>query len=160
VSTIISIKDASLQLKISEQRARTLCRQGKIAAEKIGSTWIVDQESVNKYKRISSYRVAEDHLSYSLNIQEQQKPIALSFFSGAMGLDLGIEKAGFNIRLACEVDKFCRQTITLNRPNIALLGDINDYEPDDILKAARLTSQDDIDLIIRHLRKLYKACSA
>jgi DNA (cytosine-5)-methyltransferase 1 len=148
VGTIISIKDASLQLKISEQRARTLCRQGKIAAEKIGSTWIVDQESVNKYKRISSYRVAEDHLSYSLNIQEQQKPIALSFFSGAMGLDLGIEKAGFNIRLACEVDRFCRQTIALNKPNAALLGDINNYEPDDILKAARLTSQDDIDLIV------------
>ena len=30
------------------------------------------------------------------------------FFSGAMGLDLGIEKAGFEIRLACESDKYCR----------------------------------------------------
>ncbi len=148
MSTNISIKDASLQLQISEQRVRTLCRQGKITAEKIGSTWIVAQESLNKYGRLSSYRVAEDRLSYNLNIQEQQKPIALSFFSGAMGLDLGIEKAGFNIRLACEVDKFCRQTITLNRPNTALLGDINNYEPDDILKAARLTRQDDIDLIV------------
>jgi DNA (cytosine-5)-methyltransferase 1 len=148
VGTNISIKDASLQLKISEQRVRTLCRQGKITAEKIGNTWIVDRESLNRYQRISSYRVAEVTLSYNLNIQEQQKPIALSFFSGAMGLDLGIEKAGFNIRLACEVDKFCRQTIALNRPNTALLGDINNYEPDDILKAARLTSQDDIDLIV------------
>jgi DNA (cytosine-5)-methyltransferase 1 len=148
VSTIISIKETSLQLKISEQRVRTLCRQGKIAAEKIGNTWIVDRESLNQYKQLSSYKVAEDRLSYNLNIQEQQKPIALSFFSGAMGLDLGIEKAGFNIRLACEVDKFCRQTIAVNRPNTALLGDINNYEPDDILEAARLTSQDDIDLIV------------
>jgi DNA (cytosine-5)-methyltransferase 1 len=148
VSTIISIKDASLQLKISEQRVRILCRQGKITAEKIGSTWIVDQQSLNKYGRLSSHRVAEDRLSHNLNIQEQQKPIALSFFSGAMGLDLGIEKAGFNIRLACEVDRFCRQTIALNKPNTALLGDINNYKPDDILKAARLTSQDDIDLIV------------
>jgi DNA (cytosine-5)-methyltransferase 1 len=148
VGTIISIKDASLQLKISEQRVRTLCRQGKITAEKIGSTWVVDQKSLNQYQRVSSYRVAEDRFSHNLNIQEQQKPIALSFFSGAMGLDLGIEKAGFNIRLACEVDKFCRQTIALNRPNTALLGDINNYEPDDILEAARLTSQDDIDLIV------------
>jgi DNA (cytosine-5)-methyltransferase 1 len=148
VSTVISIKDASLQLKVSEQRVRTLCRQGKITAEKIGSTWIVNRESLDKYGRLSSYRVAEDRLSYNLDIREQQNPIALSFFSGAMGLDLGIEKAGFNIRLACEVDRFCRQTIALNRPNTALLGDINNYQPDDILKAARLTSQDDIDLIV------------
>jgi DNA (cytosine-5)-methyltransferase 1 len=148
VSTNISIKDASLQHKISEQRVRTLCRQGKITAEKIGNTWIIERKSLNKYKLLSAHRVAEDRPSYHANIQEQQKPIALSFFSGAMGLDLGIEKAGFNIRLACEVDKFCRQTIALNRPNTALLGDINNYEPDDILKAARLTRQDDIDLII------------
>ncbi|AFZ34431.1 DNA-cytosine methyltransferase [Stanieria cyanosphaera PCC 7437] len=148
MSTYISIKDASLQLKISEQQVRTLCRQGKIIAEKIGNTWIVDQKSLNKYGLLSAHRVAEDRPSYNVNIQEQQKPIALSFFSGAMGLDLGIEKAGFNIRLACEVDKFCRQTITINRPNTALLGDINNYEPDDVLKAARLTSQDDIDLIV------------
>lgn len=148
MSTNISIKDASLQLKISEQRVRTLCRQGKITAEKIGNTWIIEQKSLNRYELLSAHRIAEDRPLYHVNIQEQQKPIALSFFSGAMGLDLGIEKAGFNIRLACEVDKFCRQTITLNRPNTALLGDINNYEPDDILKAARLTSQDDIDLII------------
>jgi DNA (cytosine-5)-methyltransferase 1 len=148
MSTNISIKDASLQLKISQQQVRTLCRQGKITAEKIGNTWIVDRKSLNKYGLLSARRVSEDRQSYNLNIQEQQKPIALSFFSGAMGLDLGIEKAGFNIRLACEVDKFCRQTITLNRPNTALLGDINNYEPDDILKAAKLTSQNDIDLIV------------
>ncbi len=147
MSTNISIKDASLQLKISEQRVRTLCRQGKITAEKISNTWIVNQESLNKYALLSGHRVVEDYPSNNL-IKEQQKPIALSFFSGAMGLDLGIEKAGFNIRLACEVDKFCRQTIALNRPNTALLGDINNYKPENILQAARLTSYDDIDLIV------------
>jgi DNA (cytosine-5)-methyltransferase 1 len=148
IGTLVSIKDASLQLKISEQRVRTLCRQGKITAEKIGSTWIVNRESLNKYKQLSSDRVAENHSLYNFSIKEKQKPIALSFFSGAMGMDLGIEQAGFNIRLACEVDKYCRQTIALNKPNTALLGDINNYQPVDILKAARLTSQDDIDLIV------------
>jgi len=72
----------------------------------------------------------------------------LSFFSGAMGLDLGIEKAGFDIRLACEVDKYCRQTIELNRPNTALLSDINNYQAKDILEEAKLTTNDDIDLIM------------
>nr|WP_279496620.1 DNA cytosine methyltransferase [Aeromonas veronii] len=92
----------------------------------------------------------------------KKKPIALSFFSGAMGLDLGIEKAGFNIRLACEVDKYCRQTINLNRPNAALLGDINNYTPQDILAAAQLTESDEIDLIMggHHAKLLVQQVSA
>ena len=147
MGTNISIKDASSQLAISEQQVRTLCRKGKVTAEKIGNTWIIDRESVNKYGLLSSRRVADNHAVYNINCKDK-RPIALSFFSGAMGLDIGIEKAGFNVRLACEVDKFCRQTIALNKPNTALLGDINDYEPDDILKAAKLSKDDDIDLII------------
>ena len=147
MGTNISIKNASLQLAISEQQVRTLCRKGKVTAEKIGNTWIIDRDSLNKYGLLSSRRVADNHAVYNIN-NKDKRPIALSFFSGAMGLDIGIEKAGFNVRLACEVDKFCRQTIALNKPNTALLGDINDYEPDDILKAAKLSKDDDIDLII------------
>lgn len=30
---------------------------------------------------------------------------AISLFSGAMGLDLGIERAGFDIRVCVEMDK-------------------------------------------------------
>jgi len=77
-----------------------------------------------------------------------KKPVALSFFSGAMGLDLGIEKAGFDIRLACEVDKFCRQTIALNKPDTALLNDINEYSAYDVRTAAGLSEDDEIDLIM------------
>jgi DNA (cytosine-5)-methyltransferase 1 len=79
---------------------------------------------------------------------KNQKPIALSFFSGAMGLDLGIEKSGFDILLACETDLFCQQTIAINRPEVSLLGDINDYFVADILNAANLTKHDSIDLVI------------
>ena len=46
---------------------------------------------------------------------------ALSFFSGAMGLDLGLEKAGIEINLACESEKFIRDTIKLNKPNLKVL---------------------------------------
>jgi len=38
-------------------------------------------------------------------------PKVLSFFSGAMGLDIGMEMAGFKTLLACEVDKSSRETI-------------------------------------------------
>ncbi len=79
---------------------------------------------------------------------KERKPIALSFFSGAMGLDLGIEKAGFDILLACESDRFCQQTIAINRPNVALLEDINNYSAEDILNAANLSQNNSIDLIM------------
>lgn len=42
----------------------------------------------------------------------------------------------------------CRQTITLNKPNTALIGDINSYSADDILTYAGFTRSNDIDLII------------
>ena len=38
----------------------------------------------------------------------------ISLFSGAMGLDLGIEKAGFDIRVCVEMDKWAAQTIRNN----------------------------------------------
>jgi DNA (cytosine-5)-methyltransferase 1 len=142
----VNVKGASLQLGVSVQRIRTLCRNESILSEKIGNTWIIDQASITLYGLKTAHNVAKDHPAY--NPGNKGKPIALSFFSGAMGLDLGIERAGFDIRLACEIDKFCRQTITLNRGDTALLGDINDYQASDILKAAKLTKQDDIDLIM------------
>ncbi len=76
------------------------------------------------------------------------KLIALSFFSGAMGFDLGIEKAGFEIKLCCEKDKYCSQTIKLNKPNIALIGDICEYSAQDVRTAAGLTKDREIDLVV------------
>lgn len=46
-----------------------------------------------------------------------------SFFTGAMGLDLGLEQAGLHVTLANEIDpSFCR-TIRLNRPDLDLIED-------------------------------------
>nr|WP_263858647.1 DNA cytosine methyltransferase [Shewanella algae] len=101
---------------------------------------------MSKYQENSESFEVKDHACNITTIEK--KPIALSFFSGAMGLDLGIEKSGFDIRLACEIDKYCRQTISLNKPDIALLGNISEYSAEDVLQAAKLDKQADIDLII------------
>lgn len=145
MSTEITIKEAAKQLKISEQRIRTLCRNNELSARKVGNSWVIDSDSLQSYGLKTAHKVAEDHPVYQVN---KKRPVALSFFSGAMGLDLGIEKAGFEIRLACEVDKYCRQTIALNRPNAALLSDINNYNANDIRESAGLSETDDIDLIV------------
>ena len=73
---------------------------------------------------------------------------ALSFFSGAMGLDIGLEKAGIDVILACESEKFIRETIKLNRPKIKVLEDINNYSAKEIRKEAGLKFKEKIDLIV------------
>lgn len=146
MSTEITIKEAASILEVSVQRVRTLCREGLITSRKLGTSWFIDAQSLTRYGLTSAHKVAQDHPTYE--VTRKNKPIALSFFSGAMGLDLGIERAGFDIRLACEVDKYCRQTIALNKPDMALIGDINNYSASDVLEYAGLTNIDDVDLII------------
>ncbi len=146
MSTYLTIKEAASILNVSVQRVRTLCRDGVISGRKIGTNWLLNSQSLSKYELASTHKVAQDHPIYE--VKRKNKPIALSFFSGAMGLDLGIEKAGFDIRLACEFDKYCRQTIALNKPQMALIGDINKYSAKEILKYAGLTKKEDVDLII------------
>lgn len=144
--TPLSCKQAANTLSLSEQRIRKLCESELLEAEKVGRSWIICEDSVNSYGLKSGHIAVKDH---SIRANEcDDKPIALSFFSGAMGLDLGIEAAGFKVRLACEVDKFCRQTIALNKPNMALISDINEYDADSIRKEAGLSATDEIDLIV------------
>jgi DNA (cytosine-5)-methyltransferase 1 len=148
MSTHISIADAATLLNVSTQRVRTLCRNGDLQSEKIGNTWIIDHASLKNYGLRTAHMIAQDHPAYAVQTSSSERiPIALSFFSGAMGLDLGLEKAGFDIRLACESNKHCRQTITLNRPNTALLGDINDCTAEQVLEAAQVRAED-VDLIV------------
>ncbi|NTV45063.1 MAG: DNA cytosine methyltransferase [Chlorobiales bacterium] len=64
---------------------------------------------------------------------------AISLFSGAMGLDLGLEKAGFNIRACVDFDKYCCETMRLNRPDLPVIhGKIEDITSEELLKKAGL----------------------
>ncbi|MGV4322211.1 DNA cytosine methyltransferase [Bacillus mojavensis] len=47
----------------------------------------------------------------------------ISLFSGAMGLDLGLEAAGLEIKVAQDIDPWCQKTAIANNKNY-LLGDI------------------------------------
>ncbi|MBI4874891.1 MAG: DNA cytosine methyltransferase, partial [Acidobacteria bacterium] len=44
-----------------------------------------------------------------------------SFFTGAMGLDLGLEGAGLVPTLANEINRHCCETIRRNRPELTLV---------------------------------------
>lgn len=74
--------------------------------------------------------------------------IAISFFAGAGGLDIGIHKAGFDIRLSIELEeKYC-QTLRINNPHFNVVqGDIMEYNSERIYKEANLQPNHQIDLI-------------
>ena len=145
MSTQHTIDTVATILNVSEQRVRTLCREGILRAHKIGVSWLIDEKSLDEYQAKAQKRIGEDHPIYRAH---GSQPIGLSFFTGAMGLDLGLERAGIELRLACEIDKYSRQTIALNRPQAALIGDIHQYSADEILHYAGLSRSDDLDLII------------
>ncbi len=79
---------------------------------------------------------------------KQKKLSSLSFFSGCMGLDLGLEKAGIHPLLACDFDKDCRRTISTNRPDLPVIDDLNNYEADEIRKIAGLRQNQRPTLIV------------
>ncbi len=145
---MISVDIASKRLKISPQQVRSLCRSGKLKGKKVGNTWVIEEENLNYHFDTTCSGVADDQVIYKTTSKSNKKPIALSFFSGAMGLDIGIQKAGFKTVFASEINNSCRKTILKNNPEINLIGDIRDYTPPEIRKISGLTEHDDIDLVI------------
>ncbi|MCY8151105.1 DNA cytosine methyltransferase [Bacillus paralicheniformis] len=73
---------------------------------------------------------------------------AISIFSGAGGLDIGLKKAGFDVKLALEIENAYCETLRLNHPELNVVqGDIMKYDRDKIYKAAGLDSEDELDLL-------------
>lgn len=74
----------------------------------------------------------------------------ISLFSGAGGMDLGLEMAGMQTRLCIEIDPDARETLKLNRPQWnavdAYGGDITCFGSDDVLTLAGLKAEE-VDII-------------
>jgi DNA (cytosine-5)-methyltransferase 1 len=142
---MLSVHDVALQLKVTDQHIRSLLRKGELKAGMFGKQWIIQQEAVNQY--IKDYKTAiepDDRPRKSADIPDI---VALSFFSGAMGLDIGMEQGCIKSLLACEFDKACRLTINANRPEIGLIGDITKYSAEEILEFARVPKGRKVDVI-------------
>lgn len=145
IPDFLSVKDAAERLGVSHQRIRSLLRSSQLHGRQVGKQWLISPASVEAFAAIGDEE-PKDHVTRRSGPLPEIK--ALSFFSGAMGLDLGLEKAGIDVLLACEIDKHCRKTIEMNRPDLALLGDIWQYSAHDIRAAAGLSPNDEIDVIV------------
>ena len=145
IPNIITVKDVAEATGLSEQHVRALLRSGELEGQQVGKQWLVPEHEATEFQRARAESVLPDHPRQRKALPAKR---VLSFFSGAMGLDLGLEKAGLHVLLACEVDKACRKTIAANRPDLALLGDVSDYSASDIRAAAGLCETDEIDVIV------------
>lgn len=68
----------------------------------------------------------------------EQKLKAMSLFSGAGGMDIGVQQAGFEILSCIELDKNCCDTLRENilrekRKTVVYEGDIKEFSPEQLL---------------------------
>ena len=145
INNLLTVSDIAATLKVTPQYVRRLITEEKLRATRIGKQWLVDSVSLERY--LSDYQVIIEPDDHARRSSELPQIVALSFFSGAMGLDLGMRQGGIKAVLACEVNKYCRMTIESNDPEIGLIGDINDYSPEDIRKMAKIPAERQIDVI-------------
>ncbi len=160
---LLSADDVARTLGVTKQTVSRLIRTGALPAEKVGNKWVIFADKLGAYLAANNL-VPEpaDHprrpgVTPTLagapadavpSLASDTSPAgnaipaapirALSFFSGALGLDLGMERAGIHPALYCENDRKCRMTIHSMRPDAALIGDINRYEAAQILEMAGL----------------------
>jgi DNA (cytosine-5)-methyltransferase 1 len=70
-------------------------------------------------------------------------PTLISLFSGAGGLDIGLERVGFETRVMVEIDRDARATLELNRgrfrwPDFTVFEDATKVTPQELLEASGL----------------------
>jgi DNA (cytosine-5)-methyltransferase 1 len=111
----------------------------------VGKQWIVTPDALDRY--VSKHGAEIEPDDHARRTDALPEVVALSFFSGAMGLDIGMRNVGLGALLACEFDKACRQTINRNNPDIALIGDINKYTASEIIELARIPANRQVDVV-------------
>lgn len=142
---IYSVTDVSQKMGVTPQYVRKLIRSNELSAASVGKQWVVSDSDLRAYlKKNNIVEAPKDHKRVGNQLPDI---VSLSFFSGAMGLDIGMKNAGIPALLACEFDKYCRMTINENAPDMALIGDINQYTADEILEYAGIPSNRQVDII-------------
>jgi DNA (cytosine-5)-methyltransferase 1 len=82
-----------------------------------------------------------------MKVRERRDLSVVSLFTGAGGLDYGFEAAGYDTRVALEIDPSCCASLRASRPWPVLEADLLTTSTERLLDAGRLLG-DDIDVLI------------
>ncbi len=61
-----------------------------------------------------------------------KKPKAISFFAGIGGFEIALEKAGYDVVIQSEINKFCKKVLVERFPDAVLLEDILEIKPEQV----------------------------
>ena len=86
-----------------------------------------------------------DRDAVRLWLSERPRPWAVDLFSGAGGLSLGLEEAGFSVIAAADSDPVAMETHAANIQGLAWTGDLSD--PSDFLAQLEDWGIDEVDLL-------------
>lgn len=141
----IGTKSCASLLGVTPQTVTRLAKTGALEAQLLDGHRVFSKTAVEQYMEDNNIMAAPaDHK----RIGSEVPPVtAVSFFSGALGLDLGMEQAGIPSLLYCENDLKCRMTITRNRPDAGLVGDIRKLTAQDVFDYARVPVDRGIDVM-------------
>ncbi|GGH63956.1 DNA cytosine methyltransferase [Rothia aerolata] len=141
----LSGKEVAEKLGVSSAVITRLSNRGELQYEVVGKRKIYPAKSVKQY--LVDNNLCEAPSDHKRRLNNKPKISALSFFSGAGGLDLGLENVGVTNLLHCENNREARMTIQSNRPEAALIGDISNTTAGQILEFAGLDTDDEVDIM-------------
>lgn len=119
---LLTKNDAADRLGVSISVVTRLVNENQLESVALGKRVGIEENSIDEYlHRTNRIKAPADK---SRTSKALGKTVNLSFFSGAGGLDLGLERAGLPSLLFCENYKEARMTLFQNRPEAALAGDI------------------------------------
>ncbi|MBI2439380.1 MAG: DNA cytosine methyltransferase [Candidatus Moranbacteria bacterium] len=82
------------------------------------------------------------------NLGKKERPTVISLYSGAGGLDVGLEQAGFDVRVALDFDHDSCETLRTNFKHSAVIeGDVTKITSQEILKNGGL-KKGEVDLLV------------
>ena len=88
IDKLLTVQEVANQLKVTPQYIRKMIKDKKLIATRIGSQWVIKPADLHSYIQDNKVIIEpDDHERTSNEIPEI---VALSFFSGAMGLDIGM----------------------------------------------------------------------
>lgn len=144
---LLTVAQAATHLKLSEKTVRRLIGSGLLRASKLSNrSWRIRACDIDEYVSSTSNDVPaieqQDILlpiKVESDLEDNDSPKLISLFSGCGGMDLGFEKAGFNIVWANDFDSDAQAVYSLNIGEIdrrdILTVDENEIPSGDILTA-------------------------
>lgn len=159
-NALLNTKETAQYIGVSAGVVTRLANTGELEFDTCGARKVFRKEAIDAYlERNNLIQAAVDQVSTK---DFEDNICALSFFSGAGGLDLGFERAGISAALYCENNRECRMTLHRNRPDVALLGDITKISADEVRRMARIPQGREIDVMFggRHAKHFQQQARA